>query len=81
MIVGNILYVRNIMPISQVNSSLCDTLDLGQAKPRQIPENQPFLDEVTNSSTVSTYNYSRGTSSTGSPLEFTSAFTPSLYPG
>ncbi|MCY7066711.1 DUF975 family protein, partial [Streptococcus oralis] len=43
MIVGNILYVPQHYAYSQVEFLLCDTLDLGQAKPRQILKTSRFL--------------------------------------
>ena len=43
MIVGNILYIPQHYAYSQVEFLLCDTLDLGQAKPRQILKTSRFL--------------------------------------
>ena len=43
MIVGNILYIPQHYSYSQVEFLLCDTLDLGQAKPRQILKTSRFL--------------------------------------
>lgn len=43
MIVGNTLYVPQHYAYSQVEFLLCDTLDLGQAKPRQILKTSRFL--------------------------------------
>ena len=43
MIVGNILYVPQHYAYSQVEFLLCDTLDLGQAKPSQILKTSRFL--------------------------------------
>ena len=43
MIVGNILYIPQHYAYSQVEFLLCDTLDLGQAKPRQILKTSCFL--------------------------------------
>ena len=43
MIVGNILYIPQHYAYSQVECLLCDTLDLGQAKPRQILKTSRFL--------------------------------------
>ena len=45
MIVGTSLYIPQYYAYSQVEFLLCDTLDLGQAKPGQILKNQPFPDE------------------------------------
>ena len=43
MIVGNALYIPQHYAYSQVEFLLCDTLDLGQAKPRQILKTSRFL--------------------------------------
>ena len=43
MIVGNILYIPQHYAYSQVEFLLCDTLDLGQVKPRQILKTSRFL--------------------------------------
>ena len=43
MIVGNILYIPQHYAYSQVEFLLCDTLDLGQAKPSQILKTSRFL--------------------------------------
>ena len=43
MIVGNLLYVPQHYAYSQVEFLLCDTLDLGQAKPSQILKTSRFL--------------------------------------
>ena len=43
MIVGNALYIPQYYAYSQVEFLLCDTLDLGQAKPRQILKTSRFL--------------------------------------
>ena len=42
-IVGNILYIPQYYAYSQVEFLLCDTLDLGQAKPGQILKTSRFL--------------------------------------
>ena len=43
MIVGNSLYIPQYYAYSQVEFLLCDTLDLGQAKPGQILKTSRFL--------------------------------------
>ena len=43
MIVGNSLYIPQYYAYSQVEFLLCDTLELGQAKPRQILKTSRFL--------------------------------------
>ena len=43
MIVGNILYIPQYYAYSQVEFLLCDTLDLGQAKPGQVLKTSRFL--------------------------------------
>ena len=70
MIVGNSLYIPQYYAYSQVEFLLCDTLDLGQAKPGQILKTSRFL--------MKGYKFQRfvldlqlllGISSIGLPLE------------